>query len=174
VKWIYIDPPYNTESAFTHYDDGIEHSLWLSLMRDRLELLRRPLADKGSIWISIDDNEGHYLKVLGDEIFGRHSFVGNVVWQKKYSPANDSIWLSDSHDHILVFAKDKTIWRPEKMPRTAGTDAAYKNPDNDPRSPWKARDYTCAKTADERPPPPFYCMRHPSTGGEVWPSRSRV
>src|SRR5438876_11442971 len=82
IKCIYIDPPYNTGSAFEHYDDGVEHSLWLSLMRDRLELLRELLAADGSIWINIDDNEGHYLKVMCDEVFGRPYFVANVVWQK--------------------------------------------------------------------------------------------
>jgi len=142
-------------------------------MRDRLELLRKLLRDDGSIWISIDDNEGHYLKILSDEVFGRFNFVGNVIWQKKYSPANDSIWLSDSHDHILVFAKSKELWRPEKMARTAKADAAYKNPDKDPRGPWKAGDYTCAKTADERPNL-YYPIAQPQTGEEVLPSKTRV
>ena len=107
VKCIYIDPPYNTGNAFEHYDDGIEHSLWLSLMRDRLELLRKLLSEDGSIWISIDDDESHYLKILCDEVFGRVNFVSNVIWQKKFSPQNDAKWLSDSHDHILAFAKNK-------------------------------------------------------------------
>lgn len=137
IKCVFIDPPYNTGSAFSHYDDGIEHSIWLSLMRDRLELLQRLLSDDGSIWISIDDNESHYLKVLCDEIFGRNNFVSNVVWQKKYSPQNDAKWLSGSHDHILIFAKNKEIWRPNALPRTEEMDARYKNPDNDPRGLWK-------------------------------------
>ena len=85
VKCVFIDPPYNTGSAFTHYDDGLEHSIWLSLMRDRLEIIRSLLSDDGSLWITIDDNEAHYLKVLCDEIFGRGNFVANVVWQKTYS-----------------------------------------------------------------------------------------
>ena len=103
IKCIYIDPPYNTGSAFEHYDDNLEHSTWLSLMRPRLEILRN-LLDKndGSIWISIDDDESHYLKVLCDEVFGRSNFVANVIWEKKFSPQNDAKWLSDSHDHILV------------------------------------------------------------------------
>lgn len=82
VKCVFIDPPYNTGSAFTHYDDGLEHSIWLGLMRDRLEIIRRLLSEDGSLWITIDDNECHYLKVLCDEIFGRQNFVANVVWQK--------------------------------------------------------------------------------------------
>ncbi len=138
VKCIFIDPPYNTGGAFSHYDDGIEHSIWLSLMRDRLTLLRNLLSQDGSLWISIDDNEAHYLKVLCDEIFGRKNFIANVIWQKKYTIANDAKWFSDNHDHILVFAKDKDIWRPNKLPRTAEMNKAYKNPDNHPKGPWKS------------------------------------
>lgn len=140
IKCIYIDPPYNTGNTFEHYDDGIEHSLWLSLMKPRLELLRNLLAEDGSIWISIDDDECHYLKVLCDEVFGRRNFINNVIWEKKYSPQNDAKWLSDSHDHILVYAKNKEIWRPNLLPRTEEMNARYKNPDNDPRGPWKAGD----------------------------------
>ena len=118
VKCIYIDPPYNTGNAFEHYDDGVEHSQWLNLMKPRLVLLRNLLSTDGSIWISIDDDESHYLKVLCDEVFGRRNFVSNVIWEKKFSPSNDAKWLSDSHDHILVYAKDKEIWRPNLLPRT--------------------------------------------------------
>jgi adenine-specific DNA-methyltransferase len=150
VKCVFIDPPYNTGSAFTHYDDGVEHSLWLSLMRDRLELIRRLLADDGSLWITIDDNEAHYLKVMCDEVFGRENFVANVIWQKKYSPQNNATWLSDSHDHVLLFAKNKSIWRPLSLPRTAEMDARYKNPDNDPRGPWKPADFTISLTGGQR------------------------
>lgn len=137
VKCIYIDPPYNTGNAFEHYDDGLEHSIWLSLMRDRLEILKRLLAEDGSIWISLDDNEQAYCKVLCDEIFGRANFVCNVIWQKKYSPQNDAKWLSDNHDFVLVYAKNKENWKPNLLPRSAEATARYKNPDNDPRGPWK-------------------------------------
>lgn len=140
VKCIYIDPPYNTGNAFEHYDDGIEHSLWLNLMKPRLEILRTLLADDGSIWISIDDDESHYLKVLCDMVFGRRNFVSNVIWEKKFSPQNDAKWLSDSHDHILVYAKSKEIWRPNLLPRTEEMDSRYKNPDNDPRGVWTSGD----------------------------------
>jgi len=136
VKCVFIDPPYNTGSAFTHYDDGVEHSLWLSLMRDRLESIRTLLAEDGSLWITIDDNEAHYLKVLCDEVFGRGNFVANAIWQKKYAPQNDAKWLSDSHDHILIFAKNKNIWRPNLLPRTDDMNSLYKNPDKDPRGLW--------------------------------------
>lgn len=142
IKCIYIDPPYNTGNAFEHYDDGIEHSLWLSLMKPRLELLRNLLAEDGSIWISIDDDECHYLKVLCDEVFGRRNFVNNVIWEKKYAPQNDAKWLSDSHDHILVYAKNKEIWRPNLLPRTNEMNSLYKNPDNDQRGPWMSDNLT--------------------------------
>lgn len=138
VKCVFIDPPYNTGSAFAQYDDGVEHSLWLSLMRDRLELLHRLLSPDGSLWMTLDDNEVHYAKVLCDEIFGRFNFVANVVWQKKYTIANDAKWMSDNHDHVLVFAKNKDTWRPLPLPRTAEMDARYKNPDGHPKGPWKA------------------------------------
>ena len=140
VKCIYIDPPYNTGNAFEHYDDGIEHSIWLSLMRERLEILWRLLSKDGSIWISLDDNEQAYCKVLCDEIFGRKNFVANVIWEKKYSPQNDAKWLSDSHDFIMVFAKNKDLWKPNLLLRTEEMNSRYKNPDNDPRGLWKAGD----------------------------------
>lgn len=138
VKCVYIDPPYNTGSAFEHYDDNLEHSTWLSLMRPRLELLKKLLCEDGSIWISIDDDEGHYLKVLCDEIFGRHNFVANCVWQKKHTRANDAKWFSDNHDFILVYAKNKETWRPNLLPRPEDSTNGYSNPDNDPRGPWQS------------------------------------
>ncbi len=140
IKCIYIDPPYNTGNAFEHYDDGIEHSLWLNLIKPRLTILRNLLSAEGSIWISIDDDESHYLKVMCDEIFGRKNFVSNVIWEKKYSPQNDAKWLSDSHDHILIYAKQKEVWRPYMLPRTDEMNARYKNPDNDSRGVWKSGD----------------------------------
>lgn len=173
LKCVFIDPPYNTGSAFSHYDDGLEHSIWLGLMRDRLDVIRRLLSENGSLWITIDDNEAHYLKVLCDEVFGRANFVANVVWQKKYAPANDALWLSDSHDHILVYAKNKDVWRPNKLPRTQEQDDLYKNADNDPRGAWMSDNYTCAKNADERPNL-YYPIQNPNTGEEIWPKRTRV
>lgn len=150
VKCIFIDPPYNTGSAFVHYDDGLEHSIWLSLMRDRLESLRQLMSDDGSIWMTIDDNESHYLKVLCDEIYGRNNFVANVVWQKKASPQANAVWLSDSHDHILVYAKDKRNWRPNLLPRTEAANARYSNPDADPRGEWTSGDCTISLTGGQR------------------------
>lgn len=136
VKCIFIDPPYNTGSAFEHYDDGVEHSIWLSLMRDRLYLLHALMSDDGSIWITIDDNEAHYLKVLCDEVFGRANFVANAIWQKKFAPQNDAKLMDPNHDHILVYAKKIEEVRFNLLPRTSEMDARYKNPDNDPRGPW--------------------------------------
>ncbi|WP_448480178.1 site-specific DNA-methyltransferase [Pseudoxanthomonas mexicana] len=140
VKCVFIDPPYNTGSAFTHYDDGLEHSIWLGLMRDRLEVIRQLLSDHGSLWITIDDNEAHYLKVLCDEVFGRVNFVSNVLWQKRFSPNSTAQHISDSHDHVLLYAKDKSKWRRNLLPRDEIHNKGYKNPDNDPRGPWTSGD----------------------------------
>lgn len=105
VKCIFIDPPYNTQSAFEHYNDKLEHSLWLTMMLPRLQLLRDLLSEDGSIWVTIDDNEGHYLKVLMDEVFGRGNFVANALWQKVYSERMDAIGFSNDHDHLLCYSK---------------------------------------------------------------------
>jgi len=142
VKCIYIDPPYNTGAAIESYNDNLEHSTWLSLMITRLQLLRNLLRKDGSIWISIDDDEGHYLKILCDEVLGRQNFINTVIWEKKYSPQNDAKWLSDSHDFILVYAKNKEIWRPFLLPRSEDMNSRYKNPDNDTRGVWKPADFS--------------------------------
>lgn len=107
VKCIFIDPPYNTGSAFEHYDDGVEHSIWLGLMRDRLEILRSLLSNDGSLWITIDDNEAHYLKVMCDEIFGRDNYLGTVIWEKSDSPRMDAQFFSSRHDFLLTYAKNR-------------------------------------------------------------------
>jgi len=140
IKCIYIDPPYNTGSAFTHYEDGLEHSLWLNMMRDRLGILRRLLANDGSIWISIDDNEMPYLRILMDEIFGRSNFIAQCIWQKVYSPKSTAKFLSEMHDYIVCYAKCAEQWERNLLPRTQKQDKAYKNIDNDPRGAWKASD----------------------------------
>ena len=143
VKCIYIDPPYNTGSAFEHYEDNLEHSKWLNLMRPRLEILWRLLSDDGSIWISIDDDEEAYLKVMCDEIFGRKSFVSSMVWQKRTSPDMRAV-ISDAHDFILLYAKDKERFKEtrNRLPLSPEQMKSYKNPDNDPRGPWTSADYT--------------------------------
>ncbi len=139
VKCVFIDPPYNTGSAFTHYDDGLEHSIWLGLMRDRLEIIRRLLSEDGSLWITIDDNECHYLRVLCDEVFGRVNFVANAVWEKVYTPKSNGRGLSGDHDHILVYAKS-SMWLESgwnTIPRNEEQEGRFKNPDNDPEGPWR-------------------------------------
>ncbi len=140
VKCIYIDPPYNTHSAFEHYDDNLEHTKWLAMMWPRLELLRELLVEDGSIWVSIDDNEGHYLKVIMDEVFGRSNFIDAVIWRKNYSPKSSARHFSSDHDYILVFSRNADTFQPNLMPRTERQNKAYKNPDNDPRGPWKMSD----------------------------------
>jgi len=135
VKCIFIDPPYNTGSAFTHYDDGIEHSLWLTLMRDRLVILRRLLAEDGSIWITIDDNECHYLKVLCDELFGRDCFITSIAWRSANSSNNDAKQFSSDYNHILLYSRNSG-WRTIPLARTEEANAHYSNPDHDPRGPW--------------------------------------
>src|SRR6266511_1498291 len=141
IKCIYIDPPYNTGSAFEHYDDGVEHSLWLSLIRDRLEILRNLLCEDGAIWVNIDDIEAHYLKVLLDEVFGRANFVANVLWQKRTSP-DARIPLGAAHDHILVYAKNIATVSFQKLNLSPEQASQFKNPDNDRRGPWASTDFT--------------------------------
>jgi len=136
VKCVFIDPPYNTKSAFEHYDDNLEHAQWLAMMYPRLELLRSLLAEDGSIWITIDDNEAHYLKVIMDEVFGRKNFVANVVWQKTLTRRNDARTLSTSHDHILVYAKTFDSFYVNKLGSSDKQRATYQNRDNDPRGDW--------------------------------------
>ena len=140
VKCIYIDPPYNTGTAFEHYDDNLEHSTWLSLMKPRLEILRNLLDEEsGTIWISIDSDECHYLKVLCDQIFGRRNFIDEVVWQRAYAPVNLKKTLSRSHDIILVYAKNfSPTFELNKLPRSKEANSRYKNPDNDPRGVWQS------------------------------------
>lgn len=169
VKMIYIDPPYNTGKDFVYKDNfhdninnyleltgqvdgegkrlsgnsessGRFHTDWLNMMYPRLKLARNLLKEDGVIFISIDDCEQSNLKTLCDEVFGEDNFVNNIIWQKKYSPQNDAKWLSDNHDFILCYAKNKDVWRPNLLPRTDKQNSAYKNPDNDSRGVWKSVD----------------------------------
>lgn len=166
VKCVFIDPPYNTGSAFEHYDDGLEHSIWLSMMRDRLELIKRLLHPAGSIWITLDDNESHYAKVLLDQIFGRSNFVANIVWQKKFAGKADSGFFSEFHDHILVYAKNKAKLKINGMPRSAEQDARYKNLDNDPRGVWASDNLLRTEYRDYA----YYGVTTPS-GKEYFPPK---
>lgn len=138
VKCIFIDPPYNTKSAFEHYDDNLEHSQWLSMMLPRLQLLRDLLRDDGSIWVTIDDNEGHYLKVLMDEVFGRRNFVASCIWQKRYSRENREA-IGDVHDYLHVYARSPEKFKRERnlVPMTEDQAKVYRNPNNDPKGRWR-------------------------------------
>ncbi len=167
VKCIYIDPPYNTQSAFTHYDDKLEHSQWLSLMYPRLVMLRELLAENGSIWVSIDDREAHYLKVLMDEVFGRGNFVANVVWQKRTSRENRAS-IGTSHDHILLYTKCGAVAWKETRNLLLATEKGYSNPDNDPRGPWRSIPFS----AQGYRPNQMYGIETP-TGKTVFPPKAR-
>lgn len=149
VRLIYIDPPYNTGSDSFTYNDSFNHSTWLTFMKNRLQVAKELLTEDGTIWINIDDDEGHYLKIIADEIFGRINFVNTIIWQKKFAPQNDAKWFSDNHDFILVYAKNKLIWKPNLLPRTEEMNSRYKNPDNDPRGVWTSGDLS-VKTYSEK------------------------
>lgn len=138
-KFIFIDPPYNTHSAFDHYDDNLEHTQWLAMMYPRLDLLQSFLSEYGSIWVTIDDNEAHYLKVIMDEIFGRKNFVANCVWQKRYSRENREA-IGDAHDHLLVYANSPEKFKSQRnlLPLGGKQQKLYKNPNNDSRGPWQS------------------------------------
>jgi adenine-specific DNA-methyltransferase len=159
VKCIYIDPPYNTGSAFEHYDDGIEHSLWLSLMRDRLELLRKLLRPDGSLWVSIDDSEMPYLRVLLDEVFGRSSFIASNVWQKRYSRENREA-IGDVHEYVLVYAANVDSFKAtrNRIPIDEKSAAVYKNPNGDPKGRWRG----IPMTAQGYRPNQMYPIKTPS------------
>jgi len=151
VKCVFIDPPYNTGNAFEHYDDGIEHSIWLSLIRDRLDIIHRLLSEEGSLWITIDDNEFHYLKVLCDEIFGRSNYVATCVWEKDKGGRGDAD-ISLTHDNILVYARERKTWSNQRnlMPRNEIQLKRFKNPDNDSRRAWRQGDDGTAKSGTEK------------------------
>lgn len=150
VKCVFIDPPYNTGSAFTHYDDGLEHSIWLGLMRDRLEIIRRLLAEDGSLWITIDDAEGHYLKVMCDEIFGRTNFLGTVTWQKTTSVHNNAVYFSSATDMLLAYSKEIAAFTMGRLPRSERNVGDYSNADNDRRGPWASSPLHVSLTSGQR------------------------
>jgi adenine-specific DNA-methyltransferase len=202
IKMIYIDPPYNTGNDFIYKDDykmplesyllrsgqmnemdemltsnpkssGRFHSDWLNMIYPRLRVAKDLLRDDGVIFVSIDDNEVHNLRQTMNEIFGEENFVSNIVWEKKYAKQNDATWFSTSHDHILLFARNKDSWRPNKFERSAEQLKGYSNPDNDARGNWQSVVYTCNKTRLERPNL-YYGIPHPKTGKEVFPDETRV
>lgn len=161
VKCICIDPPYNTGSAFEYYDDNLEHSIWLGLMRSRLELLSKLLSEDGSIWICIDDDEYAYLKILCDEIFGRINYIASIVWQKRTSPDMRSI-ISNGHDYVVVYSRNPDAFKKtlNKLPLSEEQQKSYKNPDNDPRGPWTSTD--CTAQAGHGTKDQFYTLTTPA------------
>jgi len=166
VKCIYIDPPYNTGNAFEHYDDGVEHSVWLSLIHARLNILEKLLDKDGTIWISIDADESHYLKVLCDEVFGRRNFIDEVIWQRSYAPINLKKTLSRSHDTILVYSKNADKVTLNKLPRKGKQRDMYKNYDDDPRGDWKSDNLSVGPPIEKN----IYPITTPS-GRICWPPK---
>jgi len=168
VKCIYIDPPYNTGNEHWKYNDNVNspmmqewlgkevdrddltrHDKWLCMMMPRLKLLKELLAEDGAIFVSIDDNEQHVMRVLMDEIFGQHNFVANVIWQKNFSPRNTAKWFSEDHDYVCCYAKNKDSWEPKLLDRTADQLKMYSNTDNDPRGPWTSGDISARNPYDK-------------------------
>ena len=139
VKCIYIDPPYNTGNAFEHYDDGVEHSVWLSVMQERVVRLRNRLSDDGSIWITLDDNEAHYFKVMCDEIFNRHNFVATTIWQHSKQSKGYPGKFSLHHNYTFCYRKSESFTL-NSLERTEEHNKNYSNPDNDPNGPWRSGD----------------------------------
>jgi adenine-specific DNA-methyltransferase len=149
VKLVYIDPPFNTGQAFEHYDDALEHSVWLGMMRERLLLIRELLASDGSVWVHLDDSEMAYCRVLLDEIFGRGNFVANVIWQKIHARNNSAQHFSSVHDYLVVFAKDRDKLQLGRVDRTELSDLDFWNPDDDQRGRWRRSDLTASHSYED-------------------------
>lgn len=173
VKLIYIDPPFNTAQTFASYEDNLEHSIWLTMMRDRLIHMKKLLADDGSIWVHLDYAENHRMRLLLDEIFGDETFVAEVVWQKADSPRSDGDGLSVDQDVLLVY-KRSSSFSANRLPRLASRDALYGAPDGDPRV-WISGD-PAAPGADRGAfqHSGVYGIQNPVTGELIYPARGRV
>lgn len=167
VKQAYLGPPFNTQQSFLQYDDALEHSVWLTMMRDRLLSIKTLLSPEGSVWVHCDDSEQAYLKVMMDEVFGREQFIATVVWQKRFSRSNDAT-ISISHDYIVIFARDisRLSWNP--LVATETQSGRYSNPDNDPRGPWASVTFNAPNIR----PNLTYLIVGPS-GREHWPPKGR-
>lgn len=202
VKLIYIDPPYNTGNDFVYPDDyrdtiesylrrtnqtdeegfgrstnsessGRFHTDWLNMMLPRLHLARQLLGEDGALFVTIDDHENHNLRSLLDEIFGPENFCAELIWRRRVSPANDATWFSVDHDYVAVYAKNKSVWRPNRLARTSDQLKYYTNPDDDPRGDWNSATYTCNKSKAQRPNL-YYTIRNPNTEEEVFPETTAV
>ncbi len=174
VKLAYLDPPFNTQQSFLHYDDALEHSVWLTMMRDRLMQIRRLLSPDGSVWVHCDDYEQAHLRILLDEVFGRSNFVATVIWQRRDGRPNDAV-IGQMHDYLIVCARDPERFADSRnrLVRTEEQEAAYRNPDNDTRGLWRNDNYTSNKSKDERPNSWFPVVR-PNDGQEIWPKPHAV
>lgn len=171
VKLVYIDPPFNTAQTFANYEDNLEHSVWLTMMRDRLLLLKDLLSDDGSIWVHLDDVESHRMRVLMDEVFGAGNFVTEIAWETVSAPSNNSGGIPMVTDSICVYSKSATF-RPNRLPRKASMDDLYQNPDNDPRGRWTTGDPCARHNTGKRQHPGVYGIQHPITGAMVYPPSS--
>lgn len=169
VRLVYIDPPFNTGQAFAHYDDNLEHSVWLSVLRDRLVQLKPLLAPNGSIWVHLDDAEVHRCRLVMDEVLGPSNFVAEVVWQKADSPRSDAMGMSISHDSLLVYRRSPA-WRPNRLPRLKSTDATFGNQDGDPVR-WRKKDPTAPGASTHQGM--VYAVQHPIGGHLVYPGVGR-
>ena len=170
VKLCYIDPPFNTSKTFEHYEDNLEHSIWLTMMRDRLVHIKKLLSDDGSIWVHLDDSENHRMRVLLDEVFGPGNFMAEVVWQKASSPRNDAKGFSTDHDVILVYSKTDRVSLNREGLRDERR-VLYTNPDNDPNGPWLMDNPAAPGAATHRGM--LFGIQHPFTGEMAYPSRGR-
>ena len=170
VKCIYIDPPFNTAQTFAHYEDNLEHSIWLTMMRDRLLHLRKLLAKDGSIWVHLDDVEVHRMRVLMDEVFGAGNFRAEVVWQKSDSPRSDAKGFSADHDTLLVYSRDAGAAL-NRMPRSEAENSRFSNPDDDPVGRWFSDNRTAPGAATHQGM--VYAIQHPVTGELVYPAQGR-
>lgn len=173
VKCVYIDPPFNTAQTFANYEDNLEHSVWLTMMRDRLLHLRDLLSDDGSIWVHLDDVENHRMRMVMDEVFGAGNFVSEIIWQKAYSPRNDASAFSVDQDVIIVYSKAPG-WQSNKLPRLATRDALYTSPDGDSRV-WISADPAAPHSVDRngRQVSAVYGVQNPVTGEMVYPAKNR-
>jgi len=171
VKLVYIDPPFNTGQACTSYEDNITHSIWLTMLRDRLRQIKPLLSDDGSVWVHLDDVEVHRCRLVLDEEFGAENFVAEIAWQKVTSPRNDTTGISVSHDVLLVYRRSQR-WVPNRMPRLASSNTSrYRSRDGDP-VPWRDGDATAGKAATNHPM--VYAIQHPVTGGLMYPTPGRT
>lgn len=173
IRCIYIDPPYNNGETYTHYHDDLDHASWLRIIRDRLVILRDFLREDGTLWISIDDREVHYLKVAADDIFGRENFLTTIIWEQRTSRENRKVF-SNNHEYILCYAKNRRIGCRALNGLTPGPEllTRYRNPDHDPRGPWQS--VSANVQAGHGTPSQFYDLiapngtRHSPPKGRCW------